>query len=67
MKNKRIYPPMNWDSFAEKHQKALKVVQYTKDRGCPVCRYKPTTWADFEFHFQSTHGVPREILILYMV
>lgn len=52
-----------WRKFAERHQFFGKVLQAVNDDGCPKCKYRPKTWNEFEFHFSSTHGIPRETLI----
>lgn len=33
------------------------------EEGCPKCKAQPKSWAEFEFHYYTTHGIPRELLI----
>lgn len=53
---------VEWNNFAIKHQKMLLVVKYISEHGCPFCKFKPSSWGNFEFHALTTHGYPKEVL-----
>lgn len=55
-----------WNDFAKKFEVTLSVIKKVS-MGCPNCKYKPKGWQDFEFHFSSTHGIHRDMLMDYIL
>ena len=51
-----------FNGLAEKNQPILLFANHIFTKGCPSCKYKPKTWAEFLFHYESAHGVPHDIL-----
>jgi hypothetical protein len=54
--------PHEMDGFAKKHQRMLRFIRKIKNKGCYLCKFKPKSWGEFEFHNLSTHGMPRELI-----
>ncbi len=42
--------------------KNLKIAYYFMiEKGCFMCKFKPKSWGEYEFHLHSTHGISKEM------
>jgi len=55
-----------WEEIAQKYPNMLKILSYVQKKGCPICKFRPKSWDEFEFHIHSTHGIPRGLLVEYL-
>ena len=59
--------PKFWDELAKKHQRAFMICKAMQERGCPWCKKKTLDFESMAFHIASTHGIPRDILVLAII
>ncbi|MDX1371403.1 MAG: hypothetical protein R3321_02985 [Nitrososphaeraceae archaeon] len=60
MKNKAY-----WEAFAKHWGTAMCFIEEICNC-CPMCKYKSKHFEDFCFHFHSTHGIPRDVVVYFI-